>query len=288
MTAKDYEDRIAAAQEKLQKIEKRIQKWEDNKSEEAFSKQYDWMHDDTGWQLGWGSNGVNYGTFEEFKAKHYAEWVAECDKEIKYANLDKIAATTLIDKYKNALDMLKDKDAKPVIQIFKDFFDHWKQEIKDYVKPIVEKYYELDKKMVDLYNYRYEFEERGFKSRDELEDELDRLGNEANQIKSESIVGVAIDKGFHKNEVEFNKYLDDYMNHRYFELVDKVTAIVGNIDDISDLHVGVDGTLNGRIFGDKGGAKLETIVAGGYNTDVIVNVKHGQCRHYRVLVHPIK
>lgn len=69
------------------------------------------------------------------------------------------------------------------------------------------------------------------------------------------------------------------MNQRYYELVDKVTKIVGTIDDVSNLRVGMDGTLNGRVYGDRGGAKIRTIVAGGY---------HIQVRHYRVLVHPIK
>ena len=48
MTKQDYEERIDKAQDKLLKIEKRIKKWEDAKSEEKFAKDNEWMHDDVG------------------------------------------------------------------------------------------------------------------------------------------------------------------------------------------------------------------------------------------------
>ena len=69
------------------------------------------------------------------------------------------------------------------------------------------------------------------------------------------------------------------MNDRYNELVDKVTKYTGEITDVSDLHIGRDGTLNGIVEGQSGKARIETIGAGGYNI---------QCYHYRCLVHPIK
>ena len=69
------------------------------------------------------------------------------------------------------------------------------------------------------------------------------------------------------------------MNDRYFELVDKVTKHVGEIEDVSDLHIGYDGRINGVVIGSEGNAKIETITAGGYNIQIL---------HYRVLVHPIK
>ena len=89
-------------------------------------------------------------------------------------------------------------------------------------------------------------------------------------------------------EKGFNKWLDDYMNDRYNELVDKVTKYTGEITNVSDLHIGRDGTLNGVVEGQSGKARIETIGAGGYNTDIIVNSKHGQCYHYRVIVKPLK
>ena len=291
MTIQDYQERITAAEDKLAKIEKRIQKWEAAKSDEKFAKYYDWMKASDGsdsWRLGWDGSKVVYGTFDEFKARNYAKWFEDCEREIRSAKRDKEDAITLITKYKNSVELLKEKDAKPVIQIFKDFFDRWKEEILEYVKPLVAEYYEINSKRIKLANSRWRPQDVGFETREELDAEYKKLHEEEKELLSEPIVRTAIDKGLRSDPTDFNKYLDDYMNDRYFELVDKVTAIVGDINDVTQLSVGRDGTLNGRIYGDKGGAKIETIVAGGYNTNVIVNVKHGQIRHYRVLVHPIK
>lgn len=288
MTRKEYEDRLAKSEEKLQKIEKRIQKWEDNKSDKNFAKHYDWLHDDVGWRIGWDGNQVRYGTFEEFKAMKYSEWQQECDRELKYANRDKEDTIVLINKYKNAIALLQEKDAKPVIQIFKDFFDNWKQEIQKYVEPLVAKYYELSKELTDLYNNRSRFIELGFETKEDYKEAVKTLEEQQSRLKSDSFVGIAIEKGYRWRQDDFNKFLDKYMDDRYFELVDKVTSIVGEIEDVSNLKVGYDGRLNGIVIGSEGKAKIETIVAGGYNDDIIVNVKHGQIRHYRVLVHKIK
>jgi len=289
MTIRDYEERIAKAEERLKKIDKRIQKWEDNKSDKNFAKQYDWSYDeDLGWRIAWNNNEKTYGTFDQFKARYYAEWEEKCNREIRAATIDKEDTINLINKYKNAIELLKEKDAKPVIQIFRDFFDQWKETIKDYVRPLVKEYYEVDNKLVNIHNNRRRFQELSFASEEELKAEEKRLSTLKKKIISEPIVRVAIEKRFKWREYDFNKYLDDYMNDRYFELVDKVTKIVGEIEDVSNLHLGIDGTLNGKVFGTNGGAKIESIIAGGYNDDRIVNVKRGQCRHYRVLVHQIK
>lgn len=291
MTIKDYEERIAKNEEKLAKIEKRIAKWQEAKSDEKFAKHFDWLKADDGsdsWMIGWDGNNRVYGTFQDFKAHSYDAYLKDVEREIRVANRDKEDTINTINKYKNAMEILREKDAKPVIQIFKDFFDSWKEEIKEYVKPLVDEYYETNSKAVDMLNNRFHFQELGYTNKEEFDAAYNLLRKRKKDLLSEPIVRTAIDKGLRRNATAFNKYLDDYMNDRYFELVNKVTKIVGNINDVSNLSVGMDGTLNGRVYGDKGGAKIDTIVAGGYNTDVIVNVKHGQIRHYRVLVRPIK
>lgn len=62
------------------------------------------------------------------------------------------------------------------------------------------------------------------------------------------------------------------------DLINRTKAIVGNVTDWEHLHYGVAG-LDGIVYGDKGKASVNTIVAGGYNI---------QRRHYRVLVKAIK
>lgn len=291
MTLQDYKKRIKKSEVKLTKIEKRIQKWEDAKSDEKFAKYSDWLKADDGsdsWMIGWDGNKRVYGTFQDFKARNYDAYLKDVEREIRVANRDKEDTINIINKYKNAMELLREKDAKPVIQIFKDFFDSWKEEIKEYVKPLVDEYYEVNSEAVNMANNRFHFQELGYTNKEEFDDAYNKLKQREKELRGEPIVRTAIDKGLRRNPTEFNKYLDDYMNQRYYELVDKVTKIVGTIDDVSNLRVGMDGTLNGRVYGDRGGAKIDTIVAGGYNNNIIVNVKHGQIRHFRVLVHPIR
>ena len=76
------------------------------------------------------------------------------------------------------------------------------------------------------------------------------------------------------------KVLSEEKSKKYVDLVKRVTVVVGNIVDASDLHIGKkNGEINGIVIGDKSRARVETISAGGYN---IV------CFHYRVLVHEIR
>ncbi len=58
-------------------------------------------------------------------------------------------------------------------------------------------------------------------------------------------------------------------------IIARVNKCVGKIEESLNLYVGVNGELNGKIKGENGICKIETIYAGGYNI---------QCLHYRVLV----
>lgn len=57
--------------------------------------------------------------------------------------------------------------------------------------------------------------------------------------------------------------------------ISRVTEKVGKITAASDLHVGLNGEINGTVQGTEGTAKVKTVLAGGYNI---------QCLHYRVMV----
>ena len=64
--------------------------------------------------------------------------------------------------------------------------------------------------------------------------------------------------------------------------------MAGEIQNASELRVGEKGEINGFVQGSKAKVHVETVGAGGYNTGIIVNVKHGQIFHYRTLVHEVK
>lgn len=88
--------------------------------------------------------------------------------------------------------------------------------------------------------------------------ELSQLGSEMND-KLESLLSS-----------EVNKKRADFYARCY--------KVVGDITDASSLHVGKNGSINGTIVGKLEKAVVETIMAGGYNVQVL---------HYRVLVTPV-
>ena len=90
------------------------------------------------------------------------------------------------------------------------------------------------------------------------------------------------------NYEELNEILDKEIEAKYWNMVERVTKVTGEIIDASDLSIGGDGNINGIIIGKEGNAKLETILAGGYNQNIIVNVRRGQILHYRLIVNKIK
>ena len=74
---------------------------------------------------------------------------------------------------------------------------------------------------------------------------------------------------------EIKKYVEQHISDMGVQISYRVNAKCGKIIDASDLYISINGQLNGKIVGEKGTAKVETITAGGYNIQVL---------HYRVLV----
>ena len=296
MTAEELLARIEKCNIRKEKIEKRILKWEQAKTEEKFIKERaPWESRDpksikTMEQLIQAHFNRLHSRYEdhtyeqsvEFINKEYQDYLTDCDREVRYAKNDLQDCLNTITNYQNRLQLLQEKENKPVIKIFKDFFENWKQEIIDWIIPKVNLYYDLNKKCCDLHNSRNLLIGPGkeFETKEEWSEAYKNLCAEERSVRNIPWVKIALDKGF-RNETrrgDFDKYLNNYMNDRYDELVDKVTEKVGNITNVDMLKVGYDGSLNGIIVGDQGRAKVETIVAEGPI----------QCRHYRVLVHKLK
>ena len=82
--------------------------------------------------------------------------------------------------------------------------------------------------------------------------------------------------------------IEQEKNNKLIDLMSRVTKITGTITDAKGLYI-ENGDVNGIIVGERGKAKIQTIGAGGYNEHVILDSnRHGQCFHYRVLIHEIK
>ena len=91
------------------------------------------------------------------------------------------------------------------------------------------------------------------------------------------------------NEEKLNKILAQEKQRKYEDLVNRISNVIGEIQDVSHLSIGnKNGELNGIVKGSNGSARIETIGAGGYNVGEIVNSRKGQCFHYRILVNKLK
>lgn len=85
-------------------------------------------------------------------------------------------------------------------------------------------------------------------------------------------------------ETNMRKAIENEKNRKYDQLIDDVEHLVGKIIDMSHIKVGHTQNLEGYVIGEKGECELWTSVAGGFNENVIVNVKHGQIAHFRFYV----
>lgn len=85
------------------------------------------------------------------------------------------------------------------------------------------------------------------------------------------------------------KEIEQEKNNKLIDLMTRVSKITGEIVDAQYLYIADDGNLNGYIIGKDGKAEVETIGAGGYNENVVLESgRHGQRFHFRVLVKPKK
>ena len=85
-------------------------------------------------------------------------------------------------------------------------------------------------------------------------------------------------------ETNMRKAIENEKNRKYDQLIEDVSSICGKIIDMSHIKVGVKGDLEGYVVGTDGEAELWTKGCGGFNENVIVNVNHGQCFHFRFYV----
>lgn len=84
---------------------------------------------------------------------------------------------------------------------------------------------------------------------------------------------------FGRTNDEVRKDTADAAKYYVMDLYRRVKDITGEVIDVSGLTLNTDHALDGVVTGKLGKARVETIIAGGYNI---------QCEHYRALVKEIK
>lgn len=293
MSKEELLKRIEKKKNDIEKINKRIAKWSKGLRQQDIDIVKPFGEPD--YVYGTSNYKQQYAIYDDYKAVE-KDNIPESDDWNKGPNFYELYSAyrdlgdnkLTLNKYKNALALVDDKNSKPVIKIFKEFFDNQKEDLIEWVKPLVDKYFELESKSCDLHNSAGNREKYPNMTREECYQESNKLWEKARAIRSIYWVDKAIDLGVRRDKAQFRKFLDKYYEDRYWELINKVTKVTGEITDVTRLKMGYDGSINGTIIGDNGKAKIETIVTSGDNENIIVNVKHGQRAHYRVLVHKIK
>lgn len=222
--------------------------------------------------------------YENYELKYSYGYAKEAvkDSERKIKEL-----TQIRDNWKTKLELQKAKDTEfeTIPQVIKDFVHNWRlRAFKITMEQVAEyetRYKEIKKLYDDSFKYGY-----GSQEYKELMDKYKKSYQLLINTYSQLVRIIAFKRN---KEQELNDLLDKEEKAKIFDLIRRVTKVVGTITDASGLSVGYqNGELNGIVIGTDGKAEVETIGAGGYNEHIIVNYKHGQIFHYRVLVKEIK
>lgn len=301
MSKEELKSRIEKCDEKIIKIQKRIDKWSKGMRPEAVElcKKFE---------------NVDYNS-PEYKAI-FADWknykgtysnspdVYNQDDWNKGPNFDELrsAYSDLRDvrstknKYEVKLMEINNFENEEKIPVLVEFLDQWEEKAREYYLDNCKLYFELERDYDDAYEKWAEEQvrdERGNISRWDKErfkqdyySQIDNFTKTITRIKRKYFYPDPNDTWNYKyipdsysvDEELLDKTLKEEKKAKYKDLVQRITAVVGNIQDVSNLKIAATGQLNGIVKGDKASAKVETIGAGGYNVQVF---------HYRTLVHKI-
>lgn len=209
--------------------------------------------------------------YENYELKYSYGYAKEAvrDSERKIKEL-----TQVRDNWKTKLELQKAKDTEfeSIPQVIKDFVHNWRlRAFKITMEQVAEyetRYKEIKKLYDDSFKYGY-----GSQEYKELMDKYKKSYQLLINTYSQLVRIIAFKRN---KEQELNDLLDKEEKAKIFDLIARVTKVVGTITDASGLSIGYqNGELNGIVIGTDGKAEVETIGAGGYNIQIF---------HYRVLV----
>ena len=282
MENNQLKERIDAVNSKLVKINKRIAKWSIDLTDEDIKMAQA--------QLPYTQE--NNKVFEDYCKSHSYEWYNTNGakgnvRELRSAYYDLNEQQTLLNKYQNILNFQIARSQVTKIQVIVDFLNNWKVQVIDYVEKDVLRLvqaYAMDIEICDKHNNGWykkhpEFNEKEeYRAYRELMNSIIPLTKNCYSKHSDNYLNMPL----------LNDWLEKEKEAKYWDLVNRITEVAGEIQDASCLRIGEKGEINGIVRGSKAKVYVETIGAGGYNVGVIVNVKHGQIFHYRTLVHEVK
>lgn len=241
---------------------------------------------------------------EETNWKVNPYYYSESDK--RWTERDLNNARTSLEDYKKQLEVLLQKNASRNVPAILNFLAMWKEKVTTRYTEGLKEYFEEYKKVRSLLK---EYAKIQFEYTEESKN-LYKKYEEANSIlyhkthgyfekkmvyvpwrKKEVEQDVKVKEGEYEWLKPYNQYdedeaykrlqkdVEEEANRKYDFIIERTNKIVGQITDASGLYISNNLELNGIIIGTNGKARVETIIAGGWNI---------QCEHFRVLVHPVK
>lgn len=314
MDINQIEDRIAKKEAQIEKIKKRIKKWQDAKTVEKFKKEKEWLFCRDGQWVNYPQMRENEKkddyrmifnlSFEDFMKtapERYEDYLKDCDSEIRRAVYDLEEAETTLMKYQNQLNAAKvkaDKLSQEKIKVIWDFLEAYEQKLVRWYHRNLEalkEYHELNSQYCDYSNNRHKYMEEEGLTLEQYREKLREMNKMQRDAKSMvdpltfQLYTLNRETGeYGLDEVKLKEILDKEIDNMYLRMIEQITEKIGEITDASYLSIGAKGDINGIIIGTNGKAKIQTIGAGGYNVGQIVNTKMGQRFHFRTLIHKLK
>lgn len=279
------------------------------KAYEIYDKLYPLTREDDYWNpINQTKNGIK--ELEE-RCQKYRDSIAEEEKK----NADRIASmnahtTSINGKNVNVIvEFLNNWEAKVTDHLMKVFDKYvneadawWNENVKCLAEYKFENTWGIDRNELEelwakseytkFYPTWVDYNRKGCSRRDPCYNAIKEVIDEAKEMYDMIFSPKTIEKyakTLHKPskevyETNMRKTIANEKNRKYDQLIEDVEHIVGKIIDMSHIKVGIKGDLEGYVIGTDGECELWTKGCGGFNENVIVNVKHGQCFHFRFYV----
>lgn len=227
------------------------------------------------------------------------------ESDLKWTLKDLETARVALDGYRAQLATETEKANSRNVPAILDFLEAWKEQVTEFYRVGLVEYYETEKVLSDLYaafcNSHYgtperEAAEKAYtEARDKFKGRLCGYFHEeryewrghvhTKKVKDrdgeiEYIKPYNCERTIDAAMAKLAKDLKREAEIKYDDIIERTNRVCGQIVDASGLRVGSSrGELNGVIIGERGKARVESILAGGYNI---------QCLHIRTLIHEMK
>lgn len=276
MTKEQLQERIEKSIIKIEKLEKKVNKYSNLVSQEFKDLVDEVLKND------------DYSKLKEYnKMKHDAHHCQGDEYDYYHGKSDLEAAIKTYNNYIIKIKEMEQYESEEKIEVIWNFLTDWETKAYDWYIQNANLYMELYDKYDEVWEgskeqYKYDGSYTTYDGKRVQRTCYNETRFRENYYFNIQSLTKLITNAYRKtiDTEKLAKVLKDEKDRKYKDLIQRVTKVVGKITDASMLKIGnQNGEINGRIKGENGTCIVETISAGGYNI---------QCFHYRVLINKIK